>query len=372
LTSNTAKAKVNLLNFDVNDLRTWFAEQRENTFRADQIIQWIHQKGVLDFNEMTNLSKSLREKLFAFTEIQLPEVVYANQSLDGTFKWLLRLKDGNCIETVFIPEKNRGTLCVSSQVGCALNCSFCATGKQGFNRNLSLSEIIAQLWLAEHRLLPKKETFKNITNVVMMGMGEPLMNFEPVVKAMSLMLEDKAYGLSKYRVTLSTSGLIPEMEKLKKLSPVALAVSLHAPNNHLRNELVPLNKKYPIELLMSVCKHYYEREPKRSITFEYVMLKGINDGLSHARELTHLIKNIPCKLNLIPFNPFPLTEYQPSSMEVIKKFQMFTKKIGINTTIRKTRGEEVSAACGQLEGNFLDRTTRKAAWLKQRQDQRHL
>lgn len=363
----TNPSKMNLLDFDLPELRNWFSEIEENQFRADQLIQWIHQRGVTDFASMTNLSKSLREKLALLAEIRLPEVTYSGQSPDGTRKWLLRYPDGNSIETVYIPEKNRGTLCVSSQVGCALNCSFCATGKQGFNRNLSVGEIIGQLWMAEHRLIPKTKE-KSVTNVVMMGMGEPLMNFNAVVKAMNLMLNDMAYGLSKYRVTLSTSGLIPQMEQLKKISPVSLAVSLHAPNNALRNELVPLNKKYPIELLIPVCQHYYAQEPKRSVTFEYVMLRGVNDTLEHARELAQLLKGVRCKLNLIPFNPFSLSEYECSEWSVIERFQNVMKKAGINTTVRKTRGEKISAACGQLEGSFTDKTTRKVRWLKKRQE----
>lgn len=356
---NFSNPKINLLDFDLPKLKQWFSEIGETPFRADQLIQWVHQYGITDFDAMSNLSKSLRAKLTSLAEIRLPKVIYSSESPDGTQKWLLQFSDGNSIETVYIPEENRGTLCVSSQVGCALNCSFCATGKQGFNRNLSMAEIIGQLWMAEHKLILKTRV-KSVTNVVMMGMGEPLMNFEPVVQAMNLMLNDMAYGLSKYRVTLSTSGLIPQMEQLKKVSAVSLAVSLHAPNNALRNILVPINKKYPIELLMRVCQHYYAQEPRRVITFEYVMLKGINDTQNHAKELIQLLKGVPCKLNLIPFNPFSLSEYECSEWCVIEHFQSLMKKAGINTTIRKTRGEKISAACGQLEGRFIDKTTRKA------------
>lgn len=328
-------------------------------------MQWIHQAGYHDFAQMTNLGKTLRERLSQIAEIKLPEIVACQQSKDGTCKWLLKLDCGNCIETVFIPEANRGTLCVSSQVGCALNCSFCSTAKQGFNRNLSTAEIIAQVWLAV-RSLSKNDGHhdKHITNVVMMGMGEPLLNFDNVVAAMDIMMDDLAYGLSKKRVTLSTSGVLPDLERLREVSPVALAVSLHAPNDELRNVLVPINKKYPLEQLMKLCKSYFKNEPKRKVTFEYVMLKGVNDQPEHARQLVKLLKDIPSKVNLIPFNPFPLTQYERSSKEAIDAFRDILVSKGINTITRKTRGDDIDAACGQLAGEVKDRTTRSQRWQK--------
>lgn len=351
----------NLLNFSRKDMVALFATWNEPAFRADQLIQWIHQRGVMDFDQMTNFSKNLREKLKNETCIQLMEVISDHTANDGTRKWLFKLYDGNAIETVFIPEKTRGTLCVSSQVGCALNCSFCSTGKEGFNRNLSLAEIIGQLFLAVSKL---KETEHTVTNVVMMGMGEPLLNYEPVVQAMDLMMHDLAYGLSKYRVTLSTSGVVPMMLQLKKDSLASLAVSLHAPTNELREQLVPINKKYPLEVLMPVCRDFFPQDSKRCIVFEYVMLKGINDSLVHAKQLIRLLDNMSCKVNLIPFNPFPQTNYECSDYETIIEFQNRLTKAGVKTWIRKTRGEDIDAACGQLAGDFKDRTGRNERWKK--------
>lgn len=363
--------KVNLLNFDRSGLQKLFSEVfHEAPFRADQVLKWIHQQGVTDFAEMTNLSKSLRSALAEQAEIVLPEVLWEKVASDGTHKWLLRLADGNSIETVFIPEKTRGTLCVSSQVGCALDCRFCSTGKQGFSRDLTTAEIIGQLWFAVRRLASASESGAaaaaswQITNVVMMGMGEPLLNFDSVVAAMNLMLEDLAYGLSKYRVTLSTSGVIPAMLRLKTISPVSLAVSLHAPNNALRDVLVPLNRKYPLEQLLPVCRSYFEGQGKRVVTFEYVMLKGVNDSAQHAAELATVLKSVPCKINLIPFNPFALSSYQCTAMEEIRQFQAILQKSGLHVTVRKTRGDDIDAACGQLVGKFQDRTTRHVRWLK--------
>ncbi len=355
--------RINLLDYSRKSLEKWLSEIEEKPFRAQQLIKWIHQGGVTDFDQMTNLSKSFRNKLAENTQIQLPEVTWEQSSSDGTHKWLLKLFDGNCIETVFIPEKNRGTLCVSSQVGCALNCSFCSTAKQGFNRNLTVAEIIGQVRIAYQRL-SVDGTIKNrvITNVVLMGMGEPLLNFDNVVDAMDIMMDDFAYNLSKYRVTLSTSGLIPQMKRLKEVSNVSLAVSLHAPNDKLRNELVPINKKYPLEQLMAICKTYYQDDPRRVVTFEYVMLEGVNDSEIFAKELIKLIKNVPCKMNLIPFNPFPHSGYQQSSMEKIIHFQRILASKGINTRIRKTRGKDIDAACGQLVGKVNDRTKRSIKW----------
>lgn len=357
--------KTNLLNFNHQQMRNFFSELGEKPYRAQQIIQWIHQFGFHDFSQMSNLGKVLREKLCELAEIRLPEIVTCQKSSDGTHKWLLKLDCGNCIETVFIPEANRGTLCVSSQVGCALNCSFCSTAKQGFNRNLSTAEIIGQVWLAVRELSQHNGSHdKKITNVVMMGMGEPLLNFDNVVAAMDLMMDDFAYGLSKRRVTLSTSGVLPELERLQEESPVALAVSLHAPNDELRNQLVPINKKYPLAQLMALCKRYFKNEPKRKVTFEYVMLKGVNDQPEHAEQLIKLLRDVPAKVNLIPFNPFPLTQYQRSSQQVIDAFREKLIAKGINTITRKTRGDDIDAACGQLAGEVKDRTSRSQRWQK--------
>jgi 23S rRNA (adenine2503-C2)-methyltransferase len=357
--------KVNLLNYNYLQMRELLSSWGEQPYRAQQLMQWIHQVGLLNFVQMTNLGKALREKLTQFACLDLPEIVTCQKSSDGTHKWLLKLHCGNCIETVFIPEKNRGTLCVSSQVGCALNCSFCSTAKQGFNRNLTTAEIIGQVWLAVRALSAAKGTHdKQITNVVMMGMGEPLLNFDNVVSAMNIMMDDFAYGLSKRRVTLSTSGVVPDLERLKTVSSVALAVSLHAPNDKLRNELVPINRKYPLSQLMALCKTYFKDEPRRKVTFEYVMLKGINDQPEHANQLIKLLHDVPSKVNLIPFNPFPMTQYQRSSQEVIDAFRNQLIANGINTITRKTRGEDIDAACGQLAGEFADTTSRSQRWQK--------
>jgi 23S rRNA (adenine2503-C2)-methyltransferase len=357
--------KVNLLDYNYQQMRELLSSWGEQPYRAQQIMQWIHQVGLVDFAAMTNLGKSLRSKLTQSSYIKLPEIVTCQKSNDGTHKWLLKLECGNCIETVFIPEKNRGTLCVSSQVGCALNCSFCSTAKQGFNRNLSTAEIIGQVWLAARELsLQQGVHDKRVTNVVMMGMGEPLLNFDNVVSAMNIMMDDFAYGLSKRRVTLSTSGVLPDLERLREVSPVALAVSLHAPNDELRNELVPINKKYPLAQLMALCKTYFKNEPRRKVTFEYVMLKGVNDKLEHATQLIKLLRDVPAKVNLIPFNPFPMTQYQRSSQEAIDAFRDKLIAHGINTITRKTRGDDIDAACGQLAGEVKDRTSRSQRWQK--------
>jgi 23S rRNA (adenine2503-C2)-methyltransferase len=357
--------KVNLLNYDYEQLRELLTLWGEQPFRAQQLMQWIHQVGLNNFDQMTNLGKALKTKLSQLSHISLPEIASCQKSSDGTHKWLLKLDCGNCIETVFIPEKNRGTLCVSSQVGCALNCSFCSTAKQGFNRNLSTAEIIGQVWLAVRELsLNKGVHDKRVTNVVMMGMGEPLLNFDNVVSAMNIMMDDFAYGLSKRRVTLSTSGVLPELERLKTASPVALAVSLHAPNDTLRNELVPINKKYPLSQLMALCKNYFKDEPRRKVTFEYVMLAGVNDQPEHAAQLVRLLKEVPSKVNLIPFNPFPMTQYHRSTQKTIDSFRDYLISHGINTITRKTRGDDIDAACGQLAGEVKDRTSRSQRWQK--------
>ena len=345
---------VNLLGHDLEKMGDFIEQLGEPRYRAQQLIKWIHQHRVTDFAQMSNLSKVLREKLQACAEISLPNVMYHNTAKDGTAKWLLKFPDVNAIEMVYIPERDRGTLCVSSQVGCGLNCSFCATGKQGFNRNLSAAEIMSQLYIAiaDHK----------VTNVVFMGMGEPLLNYDEVLSSINLMLSDFAYGLSKYRVTLSTSGLIPQILALKKASDCALAVSLHAPNNELRNELVPLNKKYPLEQLIPVCREYYAGQPRRFVTFEYVMLDGVNDQIEHAKQLAKLLKNVPCKMNLIPFNPFKGSDYKTSPRAQILAFQQVLSDARINTWIRRTRGEDIDAACGQLAGEFKDRTGRHERW----------
>ena len=357
---------INLLNFNQPQLATWFAEQGEKPFRAKQLMRWMHRFGVQDFEQMTDIAKVLREKLARDTEITLPNVQLEQVSNDGTRKWLIGTDTANSIETVFIPEDDRGTLCISSQVGCALECTFCSTGRQGFNRNLSVSEIIGQLAIANRSLrqepgydmLPADERI--ISNVVMMGMGEPLANYDNVVTAMQIMLDDNAYGLSRRRVTLSTSGLVPAMDRLKEDCPVALAVSLHAPNDALRDEIVPINKKYPLKDLMAACNRYLEKAPRDFVTFEYVMLDGINDTLEHAQQLIQLVKHVPCKFNLIPFNPFPNSGYGTSQPNHVRVFRDVLMQAGFVVTVRKTRGEDIDAACGQLAGKVLDKTKRSA------------
>ncbi len=351
--------KINLLDYTSEDLKAFFLERGEKPFRATQIIKWIHQHGVNNFDEMSNVSKALREELASIAEIRAPEIAIDDKSKDGTHKWLLRLDDGNCIEAVFIPEDGRGTLCISSQVGCALDCTFCSTARQGFNRNLTVGEIIGQLWLAKNILQPNPEDDRVITNVVMMGMGEPLLNFEKVVKAMELMLDDNAYGLSKRRVTLSTSGVVPALDRLKDRIEVSLAISLHAPNDALRDQLVPVNRKYPIKELLDSCHRFMEGKANREkITIEYVMLDGVNDSDKLARELAVLLKDVPCKVNLIPFNPFPETRYKRSSNNRIHRFRDILESAGLIVMTRKTRGEDIDAACGQLAGKVNDKSRR--------------
>lgn len=356
----TADFPVNLFDMGLTQLRSWVVGLGEPVYRAQQLVKWIHQCGVLDFEAMTNISKQFRTVLAERACLELPELEGEVLSGDGTCKWLCRLSDQNVVETVFIPERDRGTLCISSQVGCGLNCSFCATGKEGFNRNLSVAEIIGQLWLANERL--RALELNKVTNVVFMGMGEPLLNYDAVVAAIELMLSDHAYGLSKYRVTVSTSGLVPQMEKLKQATDAALAVSLHAPNDELRNQLVPLNKKYPLAVLMESIKHYFAASPSRSVTLEYVMLFGINDSQQHAKELIRLLEGVPCKVNLIPFNSFPGTQYTASSPEVVQGFSDKLRSAGLVCTIRRTRGSDTDSACGMLVGQFKDRTQRRQRW----------
>jgi len=366
---------VNLLNLSHSELRFFFQDIGEKAFRADQVMKWIHHSGINDFEQMTNLGKALRKKLADNAIIQAPKVIEKQFSKDGTRKWILEIDINNYVETVFIPGKNRGTLCVSSQVGCALDCSFCSTGKQGFQRDLSTAEIIGQVWIAnksfeENPPDRKKhswaESERHITNVVMMGMGEPLLNFDSVVKAMGIMKNDFAYGISKRRVTLSTSGVVPKIYDLVKEIDVALAVSLHAPNDSLRNELVPINKKYPLAELLEACRHYLDffGESRRRITMEYVLLAGVNDSVEHARELAKLLMTVPSKINLIPFNSFPNSGYERPSEQAIEKFRDILVKEGYVVTLRTTRGDDIDAACGQLVGKVVDRTRRQEQWQK--------
>ena len=349
----------NLLGLDRAGLEEFFAAIGEKKFRATQLMKWIHQMGVVDFQEMNNLSKDLRNRLVESSCVQNLHVTQDKISKDGTRKWLLRLHDGNHIETVYIPEDGRGTLCVSSQVGCALDCSFCSTGRQGFNRNLSTAEIISQVWLASQLLDEEKKPGRKITNVVLMGMGEPLLNFDNVVSAIRIMMDDFAYGLSKRRVTVSTAGVVPAMDRLGDILDMRLAVSLHASNDELRNELVPVNKKYPLKKLMAACRRFIDKQNTRSrITFEYVLLDGINDQPEHARELIKLLKGIPTLMNLIPFNPFAGSGYRTSSKKAVIRFSEILHKSGMTTVVRKTRGEDIDAACGQLAGKIEDKSRR--------------
>ncbi|SFP32779.1 23S rRNA m(2)A-2503 methyltransferase [Nitrosomonas cryotolerans] len=369
---------INLLDFNAKQLINFCTEINEKPFRAKQLLRWIHQFNKADFVDMNDLAKELREKLSKLAVIEAPVVTRDHTAADGTRKWLLSVGSGNGIETVFIPEVNRGTLCISSQVGCALACTFCSTGKQGFNRNLTVAEIISQLWLANKALkaeineeaTPDIDVSGNgkissvsnrsraVSNVVMMGMGEPLANFENVVMALDLMLDDNAYGLSRRRVTVSTSGLVPAMDRLRERCPVALAVSLHAPNDALRDQLVPINKKYPIKELLAACRRYLQTAPRDFITFEYVMLDGVNDSAEHAHELVKLVQETSCKFNLIPFNAFPGSDYKRSPPEAIRVFREILMQAGLVVTVRKTRGDDIAAACGQLAGQVRDRTRR--------------
>ncbi|OUY08761.1 23S rRNA (adenine(2503)-C(2))-methyltransferase [Acinetobacter populi] len=372
-----AVEKVNLLGMTRPELEQFFEQLGEKKFRAGQVMKWIHQFGVTDFAQMTNISGKLREKLEKVAEIRAPEVVHRNYSKDGTRKWVFRVGDGagSLVETVLIPANDktgaRKTLCISSQVGCALDCSFCSTGKQGFQRDLTPAEIIGQLWVANQSYMedvPVAERSRTVTNVVMMGMGEPLLNFEPVVASMALMLDDFAYGMSKRRVTLSTSGVVPMIDKLAETIDVALAISLHAPNNELRDELVPINKKYPLEQLIPAAQRYLAKDGNESsrkhITIEYVMLDGVNDKAEHAQQLLKLLKDLPSKINLIPFNPFPHAPYGRSSRNRIMAFQKTLSDAGFVCTIRQTRGDDIDAACGQLVGQVADRTRRAERWQK--------
>ncbi|GHD26996.1 23S rRNA (adenine(2503)-C(2))-methyltransferase RlmN [Parahalioglobus pacificus] len=361
IASTAEQPRVNLLGMTRAQLEAYFETLGEKKFRAQQLMKWIHHQGVTDFDAMTNLGKALREKLKAVAEVRPPEIVSQHDSNDGTRKWAIRVEGGGLVETVLIPDGNRATLCVSSQVGCSLDCSFCSTGKQGFQRDLTSAEIIGQVWQA----INSYDAFQSgkgrvVTNVVMMGMGEPLMNFDPVVSAMDLMMEDLAYGISKRRVTLSTSGVVPALDKLAELSEASLAVSLHAPNDALRNELVPINRKYPIATLLESCRNYIDAQSdkKRVVTVEYTLIAGVNDQREHAVELAELLRDFPCKINLIPFNPFPQSDYQRPSGNAVSRFWQVLVDAGYIVTVRTTRGDDIDAACGQLVGQVVDRTRR--------------
>ena len=364
----------NLLDFDLDGLAVFCERLGEKRFRATQLFRWIHQKGAQDFDQMSDLAKSLREKLKTCAQVQPLTPISRHDSADGTTKWLFDVGDGNAVETVFIPEDDRGTLCVSSQAGCAVGCRFCSTGHQGFSRNLTTGEILSQLWFAEHTLRKQFNTTERvISNVVMMGMGEPLQNYSALVPALRSMLDDHGYGLSRRRVTVSTSGVVPMMDRLGEDCPVALAVSLHAPTDALRDNLVPLNRKYPLHELMDACRRYLAHAPRDFITFEYCMLDGVNDQPEHAQALIDLVKpkrglgeSVPCKFNLIPFNPFPASGLTRSSAATVKAFAAQLSEAGIITTVRKTRGDDIDAACGQLAGDVKDRTKVDERMAKQR------
>ena len=366
-------SKQNLLDLDREGMERFFADTLgEKRYRAHQLMKWIYHQHVTDFSQMTDVGKALREKLEQHAEVVPPKILFEKPAADGTYKWLLGMDGGNAIECVFIPDKGRGTLCVSSQVGCGLNCSFCSTGKEGFNRNLSTAEIIGQVWTASKHLGNKTHLQRKLTNVVMMGMGEPLLNFDNVVRAMSLMRDDLGFGLANKRVTLSTAGLVPMIDKLAEVSDVSLAVSLHAPNDELRTELVPLNKKYPIAELMAASARYALRKKRESITFEYTLMRGVNDQPQQARQLVRLLRQFDnavqmkdaAKVNLIPFNPFPGTRFERPDDVAIRTFQKLLNEAGLIAPVRRTRGDDIDAACGQLKGQVMDRTRRQATFRK--------
>ncbi len=355
---NAIENRINLLDLDEAGLRDFFESIGEKPFRAQQILKWVYHHAETDFQAMTDLGIALRQKLSLIAEIKLPEILQEQRSIDGTVKWLIGFNGGNAVETVYIPEPKRGTLCVSSQIGCALNCSFCSTGAQGFARNLTTGEIIGQVWLAAQALGHERNGQRKITNIVMMGMGEPLLNFDAVLPALSLMRSDLGFGFASRRVTVSTAGLVPGIYRLGEHIDVALAVSLHSPVDEVRTELVPLNRKYPIAQLMQACRDFVSEKYKRTVTFEYTLIDGVNDHPEHARKLVKLLRTVPSKLNLIPFNPFPGTRYRCSSQDRISQFQEIVMQGGLIATVRKTRGEDIDAACGQLVGKVLDRTKR--------------
>lgn len=365
----TETTKVNLLGLTQPQLEGFFESIGEKRFRAGQVMKWIHHFGVDDFEAMSNIGKALREKLKACAEIRGPEIVSQDISSDGTRKWVVRVASGSCVETVYIPQAGRGTLCVSSQAGCSLDCSFCSTGKQGFNSDLTAAEIIGQVWIANKSFgtVPAKID-RAVTNVVMMGMGEPLLNFDNAVAAMQIMMDDLGYGISKRKVTLSTSGVAPMIDELGKVIDVSLALSLHAPNDTLRDRLVPINRKYPLAVVLDACKRYISRlGEKRVLTVEYTLLKDVNDQPEHAAQMVELLCDVPCKINLIPFNPFPFSGYERPSNNAIRRFQDLLHQAGHNVTVRTTRGEDIDAACGQLVGQVMDRTRRSERHIAVRQ-----
>ena len=352
------ETRINLFDLDQVRMRAFFESIGEKPFRAEQVLKWLYHQGVTEFEQMTNLSLELRQRLLQVARVEPPIVLSEQVSLDGTTKWLIGFGGGNAVETVFIPEPNRGTLCISSQVGCALNCTFCSTGAQGFNRNLSTGEIVGQVWLAARALGHQRNGIRRITNAVFMGMGEPLLNFDAVAGALSLLRDDLGFGFAAKRVTLSTAGLVPGIDRLRETIDVSLAVSLHAPEDKLRETLVPLNRKYPIKELMRSCADYVSDKHKRTVTFEYTLIDGVNDRPEHARQLVKLLRRLPSKLNLIPFNPFPGTRYRCSPEPRIREFKEIVMAGGLIATVRKTRGDDIDAACGQLAGKVLDRTRR--------------
>lgn len=356
----TATHKPNLAGLSLAQLRALFVDLGEKPFRAEQVLKWIHQRGVLDIDAMTDISKVLREKLKQTTEISLPKILEDYKSEDGSHKWIVQVASGSRVEMVFIPEAGRGTLCISSQAGCSLDCSFCATGKQGFNSNLTVAEIIGQLWWANYHLgVFEEKVERRVSNVVMMGMGEPLLNFDNVMVALSIMMDDCAYGLSKRKVTISTSGVVPAIDRLKDFTDASLAVSLHAPNDELRSQIVPINKKYPIRVLLKSVQSYMDSlSDKRVPVIEYTLIAGVNDHRQHARELAVLLQDFPCKINLIPFNPFSLSDYRQPSASSVTNFRQILQKAGYTVTVRTTRGDDIGAACGQLVGDVEDQTRR--------------
>ena len=369
IASTAEQPRINLLGLPLAAMEQFFLDMGEKKFRAQQVMKWIHHAGVIDIDEMSNVGKALREKLKGVAEVRPPEIVSQHDSSDGTRKWAIRIEGGGLVETVLIPDGKRATLCVSSQVGCSLDCSFCSTGKQGFERDLTAAEIIGQVWLA----IKSYDAFQSgngrvVTNVVMMGMGEPLLNFDNVVAAMDLMMEDLAYGISKRRVTVSTSGVVPALDRLGEVTDVSLAISLHAPNDELRNKLVPLNRKYPIAELLAATQRYLSRLPdKRKATIEYTVIEGMNDKPEHARELAEILRGLPCKINLIPFNPFPESDFRRPSMNATRRFQTVLNEAGYIATIRTTRGDDIDAACGQLVGRVEDKTRRSQRYIEVQQ-----
>ncbi len=356
--------KINLAEFSFTKMRDYFQSLGEKPFRATQMLRWIHQRGVTDFVQMTDMSKALRERLADIAEVRMPRIVDEFLANDGCHKWIVEVASGSCVEMVFIPEANRGTLCISSQAGCSLDCSFCATGKQGFNSNLSVAEIVGQLWWANHKLGGfAAGSERAVTNVVMMGMGEPLLNFDNVMDALNLMMDDFAYGLSKRKVTISTSGVVPAIDRLKDYTDASLAVSLHAPNDELRSQIMPINKKYPIKELLRAVSGYMASLPDRRVpVFEYTLISGINDHRQHARDLAQLLKTFPCKINLIPFNPFSQSDYRRPSNSVINNFRQILQEAGFTVTVRTTRADDIGGACGQLVGDVNDRTSRASRY----------